>query len=170
MFLVCSIFLLFLHWFISNFSRLIQISVLTSISFSSDVIIQAIKSLGLRAVKVEPPITNEIILVENGSVGAQKWVFGESTLSVSGANVENLALGLRVGIISCKIKLHKQGTGDQTWFVTCVIFGKIWKLSVVFPDVNWSVRFKEPLNFLSSKGTHLSKPFMVRVWGGWWLH
>ena len=57
-------------------------------------------SLGLGAVKVEPPVADEVVLVEDGSVGAQEAVLAQTTLGVGGANVEHLALGLRVGIVT----------------------------------------------------------------------
>ena len=57
-------------------------------------------SVSLGAVKVEPPVADEVVLVEDGSVGAQEAVLAQTTLSVGGANVEHLAFGLRVGIVT----------------------------------------------------------------------
>ena len=58
----------------------------------------------LWAVKVEPPIADEVVLVEDGSVGAEEGVLGKATLAISSADVEHLALGFRVSIVSWKKK------------------------------------------------------------------
>jgi hypothetical protein len=39
-------------------------------------------------------------LVEDGAVGAEEGVLGETALAVSCANVESLALGLSVGVVA----------------------------------------------------------------------
>ncbi len=46
------------------------------------------------------PVTDEVVLVEDGAVGAEEAVLGEAALAIGGANVEDLALGLGVGIIT----------------------------------------------------------------------
>jgi len=65
-----------------------------------DVVVEGVQTLGLGAVEVEPPVADEVVLVEEGSVGAEEGVLGEPALSVGGANVEDLALGLGVGVVS----------------------------------------------------------------------
>jgi len=62
--------------------------------------IQGIQPLGLRAVKIKPPVTNEILLVENCSIGTEERVFGETSLAITCANVKDLTLGIRVTVIS----------------------------------------------------------------------
>ena len=79
-------------WFISS----------SSLSLGSDLIIQSIETLGFSAVKVEPPVTDEVVLVEDGSVGAEEGVLGQATLAVSGTDVENLALRLGVSVVACQ--------------------------------------------------------------------
>jgi hypothetical protein len=69
-------------------------------TFGGDFFVQGIEAFGFGAVKVEPPIADEVVLVEDGSVGAEEGVLGKSTLSVGGADVEHLALGLRVSIVT----------------------------------------------------------------------
>jgi hypothetical protein len=71
-----------------------------SLTLSSYVIVKAVQALSLSTVKVKPPIADEIVLVEDGAIGAQEAVLGESTLSVGSANVEHLALSLRVSIVA----------------------------------------------------------------------
>ena len=66
----------------------------------TDVIIDGVKGFGLGTVKVEPPVADEVVLVEDGSVGAEEGVLGEATVAISGTDVEHLAEGLRVGVVS----------------------------------------------------------------------
>ena len=70
------------------------------LTLGSDLIVQAVETFGLGTVKVEPPITDEVSLIENGTIGAQKGVFGKTTESVSGTNVESLAFGVGIGIVT----------------------------------------------------------------------
>ena len=42
------------------------------ISGGPECIVQAIQAFGLGAIKVEPPITNEVILIEDGPIRAKK--------------------------------------------------------------------------------------------------
>ena len=71
-----------------------------SLTFGGDIVVQAVQTLGLSAVKVEPPVADEVVLVEDGTVGAEEAILGEAALSVSGANVEHLALGLGICVVS----------------------------------------------------------------------
>jgi len=79
-------------------------------TLSGDIVVQAVQSLGLGAVKVEPPVTDEVVLVKHGSVGAEEAVLGKTTLAVGCANVENLALSLGVGVVS---SVHLTVTGES---------------------------------------------------------
>ena len=70
------------------------------VSLSSDLVIEAVEILGSGAVKVEPPVTDEVVLVEEGSVGAEEAVLCEATGAVSSADVEGLALSLGVRVVT----------------------------------------------------------------------
>ena len=72
----------------------------SGLALGGDLLVEAVQAFGLGAVKVEPPITNKVTLVENGSVGAQKGIFSESSLTIGGTDVESLAFGLGVGVVS----------------------------------------------------------------------
>ena len=65
-----------------------------------------VKARGLVAVKVHPPDAGEDLLVEDGSVGAEEGVFAETTLAVRCADVEDLAFGLGIGIITLTITIR----------------------------------------------------------------
>ena len=54
----------------------------------------------LRAVHVKPPVTDEVLLIEDGAIGAEEAVLGEAATAVVTTDVEGLALGLRVGIVA----------------------------------------------------------------------
>merc|ERR1712203_610981 len=71
-----------------------------SIALSSNLIVEGVELLSSRAVKVEPPVTDEVVLVEEGSVGAEEAVLGEATGAVSSADVEGLALSLGVRVVT----------------------------------------------------------------------
>merc|ERR1712241_225531 len=59
-----------------------------------------IAGIGLSTVKVEPPVADEVVLVEDGTVGAEERVFGKTTLSVISTDMEDLALSLGVSIVT----------------------------------------------------------------------
>ena len=63
-------------------------------------LVEAVELLLLGAVQVVPPVADEVLLVEDGSIRTQERVFGETTLAVSGTNVEGLAISLSIGIIT----------------------------------------------------------------------
>ena len=71
-----------------------------SLAFRRNLLVEAVKSLGLGAVKIEPPITNEVFLVEDGAVGAQEGVLGKTTGTVGGAHMESLTFGFGISIVS----------------------------------------------------------------------
>ena len=70
------------------------------LSLSGDVVIEAVEVLGDGAVHVEPPVADEVLLVEEGPVGAEEAVPGETPGTVTSADVECLAVGLRVSVVS----------------------------------------------------------------------
>lgn len=41
----------------------------------SNVVVEAVEAFGFRAVKVEPPVTDKVVLIEDGSIGAEEGVF-----------------------------------------------------------------------------------------------
>jgi len=46
------------------------------LAFGSDLFVKGVETLGLGAVKVEPPVADEVVLVEDGAVGTQEAVLG----------------------------------------------------------------------------------------------
>jgi hypothetical protein len=68
-------------------------------------VVTRIETLSFRTVKVEPPVADEVILVEDGSVGAEKAVLDLGALTVSSADVEDLTLGFRISIITYYVKV-----------------------------------------------------------------
>ena len=48
------------------------------LSFGGDLLVQAVQTLGLSAVEVEPPVADEVVLVEEGSVGTEEAVLGQT--------------------------------------------------------------------------------------------
>lgn len=71
---------------------------LSSLRLSSraDVVVQVKESLRVFAVDGKPPLASEVLLVENGAVGA------EEALAAAGvADVEHLAPGFNVSIVAC---------------------------------------------------------------------
>merc|ERR1712223_1788452 len=70
------------------------------VSLGSVLIIETVEVLGGGAVEVEPPVADEVVLVEESSVGAEEAVLGEAASSVGGADVESLALGLGVSVVT----------------------------------------------------------------------
>ena len=48
------------------------------LSLGGDLLVQAVQTLGLSAVEVEPPVADEVVLVEDGSVGTEEAVLGQT--------------------------------------------------------------------------------------------
>ena len=69
-------------------------------TFGGDLVVAAVQIFGFGTVKVEPPVADEVVLVEDGSVGAQEAVLAKTAQAVGSTNVEHLAFGLRVGIVT----------------------------------------------------------------------
>ena len=72
-------------------------------TFGGDLVVAAVQIFGFGTVKVEPPVADEVVLVEDGSVGAEEAVLGETSGPVSCADVEHLALGLLVSVVTFKM-------------------------------------------------------------------
>ena len=68
--------------------------------FSSNLVIEFVKLLGQGAVHVEPPVADKELLVEQAAVRTEKAVLGEAAAAVAAADVESLALGFRVSVVS----------------------------------------------------------------------
>ena len=74
----------------------------SGLSLGSNVFVEAVEAFGFSTVKVEPPITNEVALVEDGTVGAQEGVLGQTTSTVGGTDMESLTFGLGISVVSFK--------------------------------------------------------------------
>ena len=70
------------------------------VPLSSNLVVEGVKVLGSGAVKVEPPVADEVVLVQDCSVGAEEAVLGEPTGAIGCADVERLALSLRVRVVT----------------------------------------------------------------------
>ena len=68
-------------------------------SLSGYLIIESVELFSQGAINIEPPVTDKVLLVEQGSVGTEEAVLGQTALAVVGADVEGLAVGLHVGVV-----------------------------------------------------------------------
>ena len=68
------------------------------------------KYLNLRAVHIKPPVTDEILLVEESTIRTQEAVLGQITSTKVSTNVEGLTLSFWVSIVSL-YKAITQETG-----------------------------------------------------------
>ena len=66
-------------------------------------VVAGVEALGLRAVKVEPPVADEVLLVEDGAVGAEEGLRAQAAQAVGDAHVEDLAVGRRVGVVTLNL-------------------------------------------------------------------
>ena len=71
-----------------------------SFPLCGDLVVEGVEVLSGGAVEVEPPVADEVVLVEEGSVGAEEAVLGETSGTISCADVERLALGLGVRVVT----------------------------------------------------------------------
>ena len=95
-----------------------------SSSLSCDLVVLGEQTFSFGAVKVEPPIADEVVLVEDGSIRAEETVLAETTLTVSSADMEHLAFSFRVSIIT-SINLTITGeTRLRDFSVNWVIFSR----------------------------------------------
>ena len=88
-------------------SRSIGTSASKGVPLCSDLVVEGVELLSCGAVKVEPPVADEVVLVEDGSVGAEEAVLGETSSPISCADVEHLALGLLVSIVTWIVFIKK---------------------------------------------------------------
>ena len=79
--------------------------------FGGVLVVESVQTLGLGAVKVEPPVADEDSLVEHGAVGAEDAVGLQAIRAVVGTDVERLALCGGVGIVS---SFHQAITGEPS--------------------------------------------------------
>ena len=62
-------------------------------------------SVYLRAVHIEPPVADEVLLVEDSPVGAEEAVLEQSTHSVICTNMETLTVSFGISIVALKMIL-----------------------------------------------------------------
>ena len=63
-------------------------------------IVDGIERLSERAVHIEPPVADEVLLLEDCSVGTEEAVLGQTSVAVITTDVEHLTLSLGVGIVT----------------------------------------------------------------------
>ena len=51
-------------------------------------------------INIEPPVTDEVLLIEDAAIGTEERVFKQATHSIIGADVETLTVRLLVTIIT----------------------------------------------------------------------
>jgi len=128
--------------------REIQISPFSVIvgrgSSSSDISVQGIEVLRLRAVHIEPPVTDEVLLVEQSSVRTEEAVLYQGATAVIATDVECLAVCVLIRVVTfyllITVKPGIRGTDEYR---------------VVFP---W-----DPGNVLCWKGKYKLSPCLVFV-------
>ena len=79
--------------------------------FGGVLVVESVQTLGLGAVKVEPPVTDEDSLVEHGAVRAEDAVGLQAIRAIVGTDVERLALCGGVGIVS---SFHQAIAGEPS--------------------------------------------------------
>ena len=89
----------------------------TCLSLGCNLIVQRPEVLGGGAVHVEPPVADEVLLLEECAVGAEEGVLGEAGVAVVGADVESLALGLWVAIVT---SVHLSVAGERSLRWDCI--------------------------------------------------
>ena len=57
---------------------------------SSDLVVQEVEVFRSGAVHVEPPVADEVLLLEESPVGAEEGVLGQTRVAVVGTDVESL--------------------------------------------------------------------------------
>jgi len=80
-----------------------------SSSGSSDVSIQRVEGLSKTTVDIEPPVADEVLLVEEGAVGAEEAVLGEAIVAVVSADVEGLAVSVGVSVVTLNLSITDEG-------------------------------------------------------------
>ena len=90
------------------------------LSGAVELVIEGIEKFRPVTVNIEPPVTDEVLLVEQSPIGTEEAVLGQSSCSVTGADVEGLTVSLWVSIVASvkSSSAVKRGVGD--------LLGKIW--------------------------------------------
>jgi len=79
--------------------------------FSSNLFVEGVQGLSYGTVDVEPPVADKVLLLEQGAVRAEEAVLGEPTLSVIGADMEGLAVGLNISVVaSINLTVAEEGS------------------------------------------------------------
>ena len=84
--------------------------------FCSNLIVQEIKVFRGGAIDIEPPVADKVLLIEEGSVGAEEGELCEASISIAGADVERLALPLCVCVIT---SIHLTVAGKRCLWNLC---------------------------------------------------
>ena len=77
-----------------------------AVPLGGDLVVAGVEALRLRAVEVEPPVADEVLLVEDGAVGAEEGLRAQAAKAVGDAHVEDLAVGRRVRVVTCKLGME----------------------------------------------------------------
>ena len=81
---------------------------------AANLLVERVEVLGLGAVHVEPPVADEVLLVEESPVGAEETVLGKVPLAEVDADVEGLTVGLRVSVVSLDLVVADEaGVGGE---------------------------------------------------------
>ena len=75
-----------------------------AVPLGGHLVVAGVEPLRLRAVKVEPPVADEVLLVEDGAVRAEEGLRALAAQTVGDAHVEDLAVGRRVGVVTLNFK------------------------------------------------------------------
>jgi len=67
---------------------------------SGNISVQGIEVLRLRAVHIEPPVTDEVLLVEEGPVRAEEAVLYQGATAIIPTDVESLAVCVLISIVT----------------------------------------------------------------------
>ena len=81
----------------------------------------------LRTVHIEPPVTDEVLLVEQSTIGTEKTVLGQSTISKVGTNVERLTVCLWISVVALDLTVTDEtGVRGEGKYGIVLAFEKIW--------------------------------------------
>ena len=90
-----------------------------SFTLSSNFIIKRVEILSSGAVKIEPPVTDEIVLVEECTIRTEEAVLGQTSSSISCANMKCLAFILRVSIVTSINLTITDKSSKKSEFLLC---------------------------------------------------
>ena len=63
----------------------------------------------LTAVHIEPPVADEVLLVEQGSVGAEEAVLDQGASAIIATDVESLAVCVLIGVVPFDLLVTVEG-------------------------------------------------------------